>query len=369
MEYREHILWYETRAFVIHYHVIFVEFHQPPRLSTYKLPPRWIGVTMQTLFQTRLETRCQFIGRLGRLYALHIFVVAGVWLYIAYFYNTAVLCDAVNPGSRETVRLGKNVTLLWRHDGDDSVLNQQPCSTVYSDADQRKHQSSASLAFVRGIHRGPVNSPHKWPVTRKMFPFDDVIMKPMSIRNLLLGSTTGFFSRSDRVSSLHDGVTKWKYFPRYWPFVKSLVDSPHKSQWRAALMYSLIWTNGSANNPGTGDLSRHCAHYDVIIMVDGLGVSKPFFSSPLVFFYIFQIGQNTGYIWNIVFTSDRCRRNLAAVTSVNYGCDFKNLTCTYKTTAMSPKGKWLQIFWYSVMAKQMTKLIKLTFHKFHQKVQ
>ena len=48
-------------------------------------------------------------------------------------------------------------------------------STVYSDADQ-KHQSSASLAFVWGIHRGPVNSPHKWPVTRKMFPFDDVIM-------------------------------------------------------------------------------------------------------------------------------------------------------------------------------------------------
>ena len=49
-------------------------------------------------------------------------------------------------------------------------------SIVYSDADQRKHQSSASLSFVRGIHRGPVNSPHKWPVTRKMFPFDDIIM-------------------------------------------------------------------------------------------------------------------------------------------------------------------------------------------------
>ena len=45
-------------------------------------------------------------------------------------------------------------------------------STVYSAADQRKHQSSTSLAFVRGIHRGPVNSPHKWPVTRNMFPFD-----------------------------------------------------------------------------------------------------------------------------------------------------------------------------------------------------
>ena len=49
-------------------------------------------------------------------------------------------------------------------------------STVYSGADQSKHQSSTSLAFVWGIHRGPVNSPHKWPVTRKMFPFDDVIM-------------------------------------------------------------------------------------------------------------------------------------------------------------------------------------------------
>ena len=49
-------------------------------------------------------------------------------------------------------------------------------SIVYSDADHRKHRSSASLAFVRGIHRGPVNSPHKWPVTRKMFPFNDVIM-------------------------------------------------------------------------------------------------------------------------------------------------------------------------------------------------
>ena len=48
--------------------------------------------------------------------------------------------------------------------------------SVYSGADQRKHQSSASLAFARGIHRSPVNSPHKWPVTRKMFPFDDVIM-------------------------------------------------------------------------------------------------------------------------------------------------------------------------------------------------
>ena len=50
-------------------------------------------------------------------------------------------------------------------------------SIVYSDADQRKHQSSASLAFMWGIHRGLMNSPYKWPVTRKMFPFHDFIMK------------------------------------------------------------------------------------------------------------------------------------------------------------------------------------------------
>ena len=49
-------------------------------------------------------------------------------------------------------------------------------STIYSGTDHGKYQSSASMAFVRGIHRWPVNSPHKWPVTRKMFPFKDVIM-------------------------------------------------------------------------------------------------------------------------------------------------------------------------------------------------
>ena len=49
--------------------------------------------------------------------------------------------------------------------------------SLYPGADQRKHQSSASLPFVGGIHRWPVNSPHQGPVTRKIFPFDDVIMK------------------------------------------------------------------------------------------------------------------------------------------------------------------------------------------------
>ena len=55
-------------------------------------------------------------------------------------------------------------------------------STVYSGVDQRKHRSSVSLAFVQGIHRWSVNSPHKGPVTLKMFPFDDVIMLSFSDR-------------------------------------------------------------------------------------------------------------------------------------------------------------------------------------------
>ena len=72
-------------------------------------------------------------------------------------------------------------SLLWCHNGRDGVSNHQPRDCLlylHSGADQRKHQSSASLAFLRGIHRWPVNSPHKWPVTRKMFLIDDVIMWP-----------------------------------------------------------------------------------------------------------------------------------------------------------------------------------------------
>ena len=66
-------------------------------------------------------------------------------------------------------------------------------STVYSN--QRKHQSSASLAFVRVIHQSPVNSPHKGPVTRKMFPLDDVIMRFLKAMwtNLFLEIETIFY--------------------------------------------------------------------------------------------------------------------------------------------------------------------------------
>ena len=70
----------------------------------------------------------------------------------------------------------------------------------------------------------------------------------------------------------HDDVIKWKHFPRYWPFVRGIhrspVNSPHKGQWRGALMFSLIcvWINGWVNNREAGDLRRYRAHYSVIVM-------------------------------------------------------------------------------------------------------
>ena len=71
----------------------------------------------------------------------------------------------------------------------------------------------------------------------------------------------------------HDDVIKWKHFQRHWPFVREIhrspVNSPHKGQWRGALMFSLICAciNGWVNNREAGELRRHRAHYDVIAMM------------------------------------------------------------------------------------------------------
>ena len=73
--------------------------------------------------------------------------------------------------------------------------------------------------------------------------------------------------------SHQDDVIKWKLFPRYWAFVREIhrspVNSPHKGQWRGALMFSLIyaWISGRVNNGEAGDLRCHNVHYDVIAMI------------------------------------------------------------------------------------------------------
>ena len=78
------------------------------------------------------------------------------------------------------------------------------------------------------------------------------------------GQTTSYY--------LHDNVIKWKYFSRYWPYVRGIhrspVNSPHKGQWRGALMFSFICVriNSWVNNREVGDLRRYRAHYDVSVM-------------------------------------------------------------------------------------------------------
>ena len=73
-------------------------------------------------------------------------------------------------------------------------------------------------------------------------------------------------------SLFHDDVIKWKHFPRYWPFVRGIhrspVNSPHKGQWRGALMFTLICARikGWVNNRKAGDLRCFCTHCDVIVM-------------------------------------------------------------------------------------------------------
>ena len=72
---------------------------------------------------------------------------------------------------------------------------------------------------------------------------------------------------------LHDDVIKWKHFPRNWPFVRGIhrspVNSPHKGQWRGALMFTLICAriDGWVNTREAGDLRRYRPHYDVIVMI------------------------------------------------------------------------------------------------------
>ena len=98
--------------------------------------------------------------------------------------------------------------------------------TVYSGTDQRNHQSSASPAFVRGIHRWPVNSPHKGPVKRIFFIFDDVIMMyqvwwEFILLNSLWPNDTIWEHRSGTTlvrvmvysltKFIHNALIKWKY--------------------------------------------------------------------------------------------------------------------------------------------------------------
>ena len=83
-------------------------------------------------------------------------------------------------------------SLQWRHNECDGVSNHQPHDCLLNRLFRRRSKKisiSASLAYVRGIHRSLVNSPHKGPVTWKMFSFDEVIMLLIFISLLEIGIT------------------------------------------------------------------------------------------------------------------------------------------------------------------------------------
>ena len=86
-------------------------------------------------------------------------------------------------GSIKRGRYRRYHTLEWRHNGRDGVSNHQPHHCLFNRLFRRRSKKTSKLCvtgLVWGIHRWPMNSSHKWPVTRKMFPFDDVIMKKCS---------------------------------------------------------------------------------------------------------------------------------------------------------------------------------------------
>ena len=104
------------------------------------------------------------------------------------------------------------------------------------------------------------------------FVFNHLAQSSMWCRvYLVLSSKFSVVAGSHRAFPKHYDVIKWKYFPRYWPFVREIhrspVNSPHKGQWRGALMFSLTcaWIHGWVNNRTAGDLRRHRAHYVVTV--------------------------------------------------------------------------------------------------------
>ena len=115
----------------------------------------------------------------------------------------------------------------------------------------------------------------------------------------------------------HDDVIKWKHFPRYWPFVRiihrSPVNSPHKGQWRGALMFSLkcVWINGWVNNREAGDLRRYHAHYDVTVMMteftEATCVSRPQIHITTDTYVIMEVSWKSSQFWH---DEINCRGNV-----------------------------------------------------------
>ena len=119
-----------------------------------------------------------------------------------------------------TLNLVETYALQWRHNEHYGVSNHRPQLFIRAQI-KENIKAPRHCPFVRGIHRSPVNSPHKWTVTRKMFPFDDVIMDTSLITNT---NRTDTFSTCSYAYSQHiEAETKWTPFRRrhfQWHFLE-----------------------------------------------------------------------------------------------------------------------------------------------------
>ena len=148
--------------------------------------------------------------------------------------NTTRESDSVHRG-----------TLRWRHNDHDSVSNHQPHGCLLNRLFRRRSKKTSKLRVTGlcvGNSPGPVNSPHKGPVTRKMFPFDDVIMNQLNHDNI----TT---AKQSEIKPCLYWLQKWSKPADYGQIIKNIIK--HRVQtfvsWRpliniSDLMMVLSWT-------------------------------------------------------------------------------------------------------------------------------
>ena len=189
------------------------------------------------------------------------------WNYLLSYHNVIVSISLVSSRFK---------SLQWRHNGRDSVSNHQPHDCLLNRLFRRRSKKTSKLR-VTGLCVG--NSPGTGEFPAQMasnaenvsiwwrhhdnFALNTALCFSMKLISFGNNSNTHWKAPRYPIILHHNDVIKWKHLPRNWPFLRGIrrspVNSPHKGQWRGALMFSLIcaWINGWVNN---GELGRHCAH-------------------------------------------------------------------------------------------------------------
>ena len=183
---------------------------------------------------------------------------------------------------------------------------------------------------------------------------------------------------------LHDDVIKWKHFPRYWSFVRGIhqwpVNSPHKGQWRGALMFSLIcaWIMGWVNNHEAGDLRRHRTHYDVIVMAraglifQGRGIHK--ISTSLYEIVIISILVNPDWsllplhIRRLCPGSTFCITGPLCCVAITRASKMEVDVCTSCETNSRAASGWFFSFWSTLLRYHVLESTSALFMTMHYNI-